>query len=304
MDKLKTTASIFELPKLLGIIQQVEYELPLRDRCPDGEKCPYEGVLTAEGCRKGVCVRYRVWVHSRDRRNWVIEGRRMRVADWGGCIPPAVADALWELAGRYDVGVWYEYDFSCLGVIGMCNPVLDKRKCGVIINGVRLPMPYYCNSVEECVERILEDYKRELERLREPPKLSSHKAEELLKKYPELGALDMEWVKAWAPHARERLVEIAEVMRKYPWMVGVVKKRPPDNLNPYTVEVYVAKDGSVVCLSLSRWTYCAQNGAVKAVKLELEFSRYEVYEGKKCVVYRPKGLLTFTAVGKEYVKIL
>jgi hypothetical protein len=43
---------------------------------------------------------------------------------------------------------------------------------------------------------------------------------------------------------------------------------------------------------------------VKEVKLELEFSRYEVYEGKKWAVYRPKGLLTFTAVGKEYVKIL
>jgi hypothetical protein len=51
MDKLKTTASIFELPKRLGIIQYIEYELPLRDRCPDGEKC--EGVLVAEGCRRG-----------------------------------------------------------------------------------------------------------------------------------------------------------------------------------------------------------------------------------------------------------
>jgi len=303
MGKLKTTASIFELPRRLGIIQYIEYELPL---CPDGEKCPYEGVLVAEGCRRGVCIKYRVAVRSTDRRNWVIEGfRRVRVADWGGCISPAVADALWELAGHYDVGVWYEYRWSCAGIIGMCNRILEQRKCGPVINGVKLSQPH-CISVGECVERILEDYKREVEMMKEPPQLSSHNlADELLRRYPELEVFGAEWVRAWAPHAKERLAEIAEVVRKFPWMVDVVKKRPVSNLNPYTVEVYVAVDGSVVCLSLNQLrAYCAQNGAVKAVKLELEFSRYEVYEGKKWAVYRPKGLLTFTAVGKEYVKIL
>jgi hypothetical protein len=59
---------------------------------------------------------------------------------------------------------------------------------------------------------------------------------------------------------------------------------------PYAVEVYVAVDGSEACLSLtSSKAYCAQNGAVKEVKLELEFSRYEVYEEKMREVYRPKG---------------
>jgi hypothetical protein len=67
----------------------------------------------------------------------------------------------------------------------------------------------------------------------------------------------------------------------------------------------VAKDGSEACLSLtSSKTYCAQNGAVKEVKLELEFKRYETYEEKIREVYRPKGLLAYTTAAREYVKLL
>jgi len=40
--------------------------------------------------------------------------------------------------------------------------------CGVVVDGVRLGQPY-CRSAEECVEEMLRDYKRVLERLREPP---------------------------------------------------------------------------------------------------------------------------------------
>jgi hypothetical protein len=70
------------------------------------------------------------------------------------------------------------------------------------------------------------------------------------------------------------------------------------------VEVYVARDGSEVCLSLtSSKAYCAKNGAVKEVKLELEFKRYETYEEKTREVYRPKGLLAYTTAAKEYVKL-
>ena len=53
-------------------------------------------------------------------------------------------------------------------------------------------------------------------------------------------------------------------------------------LHPYAVEVYMARDGSDVCLSLtSSKAYCAQDGAVREVKLELEFKRYEVVEHNK-----------------------
>ncbi len=104
---------------------------------------------------------------------------------------------------------------------------------------------------------------------------------------------------------RDRLVEIASVLRKYLWMVEVVRQRPMSILHPYMVEVYAARDGSDVCLSLtSSKAYCAQDGAVKEVKLELEFKRYETYEDKTKEVYRPKGLLAFTTTAREYVKIL
>jgi hypothetical protein len=111
-------------------------------------------------------------------------------------------------------------------------------------------------------------------------------------------------VKKWAI-LRERLVEIAKTLRKFPWMVEVIKQRPMSILHPYMVEVYVARDGSEACISLtSSKAFCAQNGAVKEVKLELEFKRYETYEDKTREVYRPKGLLAFTTAAKEYVRLI
>jgi hypothetical protein len=71
------------------------------------------------------------------------------------------------------------------------------------------------------------------------------------------------------------------------------------------IEVYITKDRSETCLSLNPpKAFCAQNGAVKETKLELEFSRYETYEEKIREVYRPKGLLAFTTSTKEYVRLL
>jgi len=94
-------------------------------------------------------------------------------------------------------------------------------------------------------------------------------------------------------------------MRRYPWMVDVVRQRPASILHPYMVEVYVARDGSEACLSLNPpKAFCARDGAVREVKLELEFKRYETYEEKIREVYRPKGLLTFAAAAKEYVRLL
>ena len=85
----------------------------------------------------------------------------------------------------------------------------------------------------------------------------------------------------------------------------MVRQRPMSILHPYTVEVYAAKDGSEACISLtSSKAFCAQNGAMKEVKLELEFKRYETYEDKTREVYRPKGLLAFTTAAREYVRML
>jgi len=179
-------------------------------------------------------------------------------------------------------------------------------------------------SVFELPQRLVLQYVEyeRLEKMREPPQPALVRAdpvEELLKEWPELGAFGADrlrawapyagsalcWLRAWAPHARDRIVEIANVMRRYPWMAEVVRRRPVANPHPYMVEVYVAGDGSEVCMSLNQLrTYCAQNGAVGEARLELEFSRYEVYEGRIREVYRPKGLLAFTAKAKEYVRIL
>jgi hypothetical protein len=243
-----------------------------------------------------------VWVHSRDRRRWEAKERwRRRDEEAGGCIRQQVADALWELSGQYDVGVWYE----CVRV-GAWSRQFDVF-CGVVVNGVKLDQPY-CRVVEECVEEILRDYKRELERLREPPEpvlvIKIDPVEELLREWPELQASGVDWVRKWLD-LRDRLIEIAKVMRRFPWMVEVVKQRPVSILHPYTVEVYVTRDRSEACISLtSSNAFCARNGTVREVKLELEFKRYEVYEERIREVYRPKGLLAFTTAAREYVRIL
>jgi hypothetical protein len=147
-----------------------------------------------------------------------------------------------------------------------------------------------------------------VERLREPPEpalvIKIDPVEELLREWLELGTFGTEWVRKWLD-LRDRLIEIAKVMRRYPWMVEVVKQRPMSILHPYAVEVYVARNGSDVCLSLtSSKAYCAQNGAVREVKLELEFKRYETYEEKIREVYRPKGLLAFTTAAREYIRLI
>jgi hypothetical protein len=62
------------------------------------------------------------------------------------------------------------------------------------------------------------------------------------------------------------------------------------SIPPYTVEVYVTRDGSEVCLSLNPpKAHCAQNGSVKEVRLELEFKRYETYVEKSKRGIPPQG---------------
>jgi hypothetical protein len=300
--KIKTTATVFELPRKLGVLQYVEYEPPPREWCTN-DGCLYEGLLTAEGCRRGVCIRYRAWVWSKDRKKWEVKERwrRRRGEEVGGCLRQAVAEALWELAERHDVGVWYEYVRVGAGVN------LYDVFCGVVVNGVKL-YQLHCRSVDDCVRQILEDYRREVEKTREPPQpalvINYDPAEELLKEWPKLQAFGVEWVRKWAI-LKERPVEIAKVLRRFPWMVDAVRQRPMNILHPYMVEVYVARDGSETCLSLNPpKAFCARGGSVKETRLELAFSRYEVYERKIREVYRPKGLLAYTTAAREYVRIL
>jgi hypothetical protein len=115
-----------------------------------------------------------------------------------------------------------------------------------------------------------------------------------------LQAFGLDWVKRRLV-LKERLIEITKVMRRYPWMVEVVRQRPMSILHPY-----ICGGGRVggVPLVTSSNAFCARNGTVKKTKLELVFSRYETYEEKIREIYRPKGLLAFAAAAREYVRIL
>jgi hypothetical protein len=132
----------------------VEYEPPPREWCVDG--CLYEGLLTAEGCRRGVCVKYRVWVHSRDRRRWEAKERwrRRRDEEAGGCIKQQVADALWELADRFDVGVWYKKVTEKVGMFRYEDLRLLRRRCKRRRAG-SAPLPL-CGGVRQTDSRGLQ----------------------------------------------------------------------------------------------------------------------------------------------------
>jgi len=287
----RVAAAVFELPRVLGILQLVEYEPPPREWCSK-EGCPCEGLLTAEGCRRGICVRYRVWLFAWNCRGWRLprrEPRRERREGSGGCVPQQIADALWELAGRgYEVGVLSD--------------------CGLVVNGVKVFKPS-CRSISECVERILEEYRRELERQREPPPPPPpDPAEELLREWPELGAFGVEWVRAWLPH-RERLARIAGALRRYPRVAEILREvlalEPAGRVHPYMLSAYLSRDGEL-CVAINALPehYCARDGAIRKVRLDLEFKRLEPHGGEVREVYRPKGLLAFATGAKEYVRIL
>ncbi len=67
---------------------------------------------------------------------------------------------------------------------------------------------------------------------------------------------------------RDRLMEIASVLRRFPWMVEVIRQRPMSILHPYMIEAYVTRDGSEVCLPLNPpKAFCVQNGLVREVRL-------------------------------------
>jgi hypothetical protein len=307
-SSIRTNAKVFELPTALGIPQRIE---GWREEERLGMlKFGYKGTVTAEGCKKGVCVKYKALVLSRDGREWRTprQWERLGMPHYGGCLTQATADALWELVERgFEVGLWYDCRIRTSSImIGLKLVPVERyvvcTSCGVVVNGVKLSNPY-CRSVEECIERILEDYRHEVERMREPPMPSPESAiaERLLKEYPELEAFGVEWLRAWAPHARDRIVEVARLLRRYPRLAELIGQRPA-SLNPYSVEVYVARDGSEVCASFGDGAYCVGDGGVRRLDLELKGS--ELHEGRMRGIYRPRGLLAFAARAKEYVRIL
>jgi hypothetical protein len=139
--------------------------------------------------------------------------------------------------------------------------------------------------------------------MRRPPG-PADPVERLLKEWPELGVFGADWLRRWAPRARGQIAGIAKVLRRYPWMAELIGQVPAGLVNPYSVEAYVARDGSEACISLfGGWAYCSADGGVTVERLELEFSRLEPHGGWVREVYRPKKRSIF-AKAKEYVRIL
>jgi hypothetical protein len=128
--KIKTTAAVFELPQKLGILQYVEYEPPPREWCTN-DGC-LRGAFDSRGLsQRGVHKVPRVGSLKRQEEVGAKERwRRRRDEEAGGCIRQQVADALWELSGRFDVGVRYEYVR-----VGAWSRQFDVF-CGVVVDGM------------------------------------------------------------------------------------------------------------------------------------------------------------------------
>jgi hypothetical protein len=279
---MKKITKLFEFPVKLGILQEVEFSYNEYHR-------QYEGVLTAAGCRRGICIKYRVAVRSRNGSEWDAVKPRRRESDLGGCIRQPVADALWELAGKYDVGLWYEYSRPCKSRHSpFCvSPNSQMEDCGLMINGIKLRPPYYCRTVEDCVEQILEDYKREVEKLKEPPMKTSN-AEEFLRQYPELEVFGVEWIESWLIYARERMVKIAEILKNHQKVKELIK-RVGIRENPYLIEIYITADEA--CMAIGIDVYCLSTDKVRKVSLD--------YIGQ----VSPRGLMAF-AKRKEFTRVV
>jgi len=96
--------------------------------------------------------------------------------------------------------------------------------------------------------------------------------ERLLKEWPELGVFGADWLRRWAPYARGQIVGIAKVLRRFPWMAELIGQGPVGLVNLYSVEAYVARDGSEACISFGGWAYCSADGGVNVRRLELELA--------------------------------
>jgi hypothetical protein len=287
-NKIRTAVSVFELPQKLGILQYVEYEP--KEWCTS-YGC--QGILTAEGCRRGICIKYRAWVYSKDRRRWEAKERwrRRRDEDAGGCIRQQAADALWELAGRFEVGLWYD------------------GECGIVVNGVRLPRPH-CRTAEECVKQILEDYRREVERAKQPPPPDPAEVEYkvLVEKYA--------WLKNWrkdivVEHLKREKKLFLEMLERLanpevPDIVPLFLSRFDVSLG-CVVEVFRGIDDGEMCVS-----FCVDDGKmlprilVYCYKKEvgwhcgekLRFLKMGIIDGRLREIY------VSTLSSKRYVRIV
>ncbi len=273
MGKLKTTVAVFDLPQRLGIPQYVEYE-PARYSL-------YTGLLTAEGCRRGVCVRYRVWVSSQDGRRWEAKERwgKRRDEDSGGCLRQQVADALWELAER---GLTIEID----------------NECNVVINGATVPRPR-CRTADECVRQMLEEYKKKLES--PPPPRRSPEEEEyeaLLQRYAWLGWWSRNAVLDTLRRGRYELLSLLQRLDSVPHLIKLFLGRFDLDLR-CLVDIYSGAGGYCVSFCVKDFdprTYCYEPGRGWYAAPQPKFIKLKPLEGGNLVE-------VYAVEGKELIRI-
>jgi len=171
----------------------------------------------------------------------------------------------------------------------------DIRRVGdrkIAVNGIVVNLDFKCRDVSRCMEWILDKYKYAVSMPLEVLPAEDSDVAELLKEYPELQAFGAEWVRKWG-RLKDRLTEIAEALRRYPWMADVIRQGVEPDPHPYLVEVYAAVDGSEVCLLLSRSkAFC--NG--QKTNLVLRFAGYDVFDERITEIYR--------CGPKKYAKVL
>jgi hypothetical protein len=199
-------------------------------------------------------------------------------------VPVAVcADALWELSGKYDVGI--------------------DGECNIIINGVAVPRPR-CRPAEECARRTLEEYKKKLESPPPPPRRPEEEEHETL-------MLKYTWLKWWSKDVvmsllrsdRSALLDVLQRLDRpeVPYAVLTFLGRFELDLS-CLIDVYTSADGFCVSFCIKDvggtrpTTYCYDRGKGWHAAPMPKFLRLKPLEGG--------GLAEVYAVGgKEVVRV-
>ena len=107
-----------------------------------------------------------------------------------------------------------------------------------------------------------------------PPRPPSEPADpvELLKEWPELGVFGADWLRRWAPYARERIAGMARRADTPGWLSD--RAGAAGLVGPCSVEAYAG--GSEARIPFSG-IYCSADGS-SVRRLELEFKRLGPYE--------------------------
>ena len=284
------SAALFELPRRLGVPQRVLYEPP---GCAG---CPCEGVLTAEGCCKGACVKYRVAVERRNGR-WEVKGlkRRREKKEDRGPSEELYGALLMLSEGGLEVGVRCAAGDRWSG----CEAY------EIEIDGTLLPVPE-CKAAGECLKALRELYEEYWERVRlaldTEPRLP--REVELARRYPEL--VEVLGERLFFLYARDEwgvnnvIRPLGEVLRRFPRLADVLRECLDGERNSLGFVIVVREDGEEACLLCMHrdgtLRACARRGGEVAGDPGIDWERPEGG------VYYLRGLLRFRPGSPRYIR--